>query len=155
MPQVVLRQVAAADLPILFDQQTDPEANQMAAFPSRVWPAFLEHWGRVLADDGVLKRTIVADGEVAGYVVAYRESGRCQIGYWLGRKHWGRGIATVAVSRFLGQLAERPLFAIVASHNLASRRVLEKCGFALSATPLEGPGPPSEARKELVFELQA
>ena len=77
MPQVVLRQVAAADLPILFDQQTDPEANQMAAFPSRAWPAFLEHWGRVLADDGVLKRTIVADGEVAGYVVAYRESGRC------------------------------------------------------------------------------
>jgi RimJ/RimL family protein N-acetyltransferase len=153
MPQVALRQVAASDLPIFFDQQTDPEANQMAAFPARAWPAFLEHWGRILHDDEIVKRTILADGEVAGYVVAYRESGRRQVGYWLGRTHWGRGIATGAVGQFLGQWAERPLFAIVAARNLASRRVLEKCGFSLSAANLRADDGVDPDGEELLFEL--
>jgi RimJ/RimL family protein N-acetyltransferase len=32
---------------------------------------------------------------------------------------------------FLDQVQERPLYAHVAIHNLASRRVLEKCGFQI------------------------
>ncbi len=31
---VVLRDVIASDLPIFFEQQLDPVANQMAAFPA-------------------------------------------------------------------------------------------------------------------------
>jgi RimJ/RimL family protein N-acetyltransferase len=153
MPQVELRYVASTDLPVFFDHQTDAEANQMADFPARAWPAFLDHWGRVLDDDGVVKRTILADGEIAGYVVAYRESGRRQIGYWLGRTLWGRGIATVAVGQFVGQYPERPLFAVVAAHNLASRRVLEKCGFSLSSTNLRAEDGAYPDGEELLFEL--
>ena len=154
-PHLLLRDVVEADLPILFKHQTDPEANRMAAFPPRQWPAFLDHWGRILQDRGIAKQTIVADGDVAGYVVVFEEAERRQIGYWIGRAFWGRGIATLALSRFLRALTERPLFAVVAAHNLASRRVLEKCGFALSVAHAAAPGPPAEEGEEILFELRS
>jgi len=47
---VVLRDVTEADLPILFDQQLDPEANRMAAFPARDRDAFMAHWTKIMAD---------------------------------------------------------------------------------------------------------
>ena len=50
---LLLRDVVEADLPILFEHQIDPEANRMAAFPPRQWPAFLDHWGRILQDRGI------------------------------------------------------------------------------------------------------
>ena len=152
---LLLRDVVEADLPVLFEHQIDPEANRMAAFPPRQWPAFLDHWGSILQDRGIAKQTIVAEGEVAGYVVVFEEAERRQIGYWIGRKHWGRGIATNALTQFLAEFAARPLFAVVAAHNLASRRVLEKYGFALSVAHAGAPGPPAEEVEEVLFELRS
>jgi RimJ/RimL family protein N-acetyltransferase len=54
------------------------------------------------------------------------------VGYWLGREFWGKGIATRALEEFLQEIKTRPLYAHVAKHNIGSRRVLEKCGFAVS-----------------------
>lgn len=62
-------------------------------------------------------------------------SGGAAFGYWLGRPYWGRGIATDAVGTFCeaalagGKL--RRLEARVFAPNVASSRVLEKCGFRL------------------------
>jgi RimJ/RimL family protein N-acetyltransferase len=47
------------------------------------------------------------------------------------RALWGRGIATEALSAFLRLEQTRPLHAGVATHNAASIRVLQKCGFTL------------------------
>ena len=44
----------------------------------------------------------------------------------------GRGVATEALSAFLRLEPIRPLYAGVAKHNVASIRVLQKCGFKLS-----------------------
>ncbi len=56
-----------------------------------------------------------------------------EIGYWLGRRWWGRGLATAAVSHFVPWVHETfgfvRLFAEVFETNPASMRVLEKCGF--------------------------
>ena len=41
------------------------------------------------------------------------------------------GLATRALAAFLHLVTERPLHAHVAKHNVASIRVLEKCGFSL------------------------
>src|SRR5918999_1935703 len=41
----------------------------------------------------------------------------------------GQGIATAALAAFLEELDTRPLYAHVATHNVGSIRVLEKCGF--------------------------
>jgi RimJ/RimL family protein N-acetyltransferase len=42
------------------------------------------------------------------------------------------------LSAFLKLVLQRPLYAFVAKHNVGSRRVLEKCGFALEAEETEG-----------------
>lgn len=51
--------------------------------------------------------------------------------YWLGREYWGRGFATVALHELLRMVAQRPMYARAAKDNVASIRVLEKCGFQL------------------------
>ena len=126
---IILRPVTVSDLPIIYDQQADPESSAMAAFPSRDREAFDAHWAKIMANEKVILRTIEVDGHVAGHLVSWEmEEGR-EVGYWLGMEFWGKGIATEALSQFLGVVQTRPLFAHVAKHNIGSRRVLEKCGF--------------------------
>jgi RimJ/RimL family protein N-acetyltransferase len=61
-----------------------------------------------------------------------RPSGAVELGYWIGRAHWGKGFATEA-SRALIEIARTlKLSRLEASHfldNPASGRVLEKLGF--------------------------
>ena len=64
-----------------------------------------------------------------GVWAAGRMKTREMIGYWIGRDFWGRGIATAALAAFIAQVKERPLHAFVATHNVGSIRVLEKCEF--------------------------
>ena len=127
--QVSLRDVAASDLPVFFEQQLDPDATRMAAFAARDEAAFLAHWSKILNNPSVVKKAILFDGQVAGYIVRWDQDGRLLVGYWLGKACWGKGVATRALALFLEQLPERPLYAWVARHNAASRRVLEKRGF--------------------------
>lgn len=126
---VRIRDVDDGDLEALFEHQLDPEATQMAGFPSRERDAFMAHWARIRSDPTTINQTIIVDGEVAGYIGSWEQSGKRKIGYWLGRQYWGRGIATSGLRLFLGQLNVRPLYADVVQHNIGSQRVLEKCGF--------------------------
>jgi len=129
---VLLRAVESADLPVFYEHQLDEEAAAMAVFASRDREAFTVHWEqRVLGDEAVVARTVVADGEVVGNVVSWPQDGERLVGYWIGKPFWGRGIATRALQAFLEELETRPLHARVARHNAGSIRVLEKCGFRL------------------------
>jgi RimJ/RimL family protein N-acetyltransferase len=125
----VLRDVRADDLDAFFEHQREPEANEMAIFPARDRETFYAHWKRMLANDALLKKTIVHEGEVAGNVVSWEQEGKRLIGYWIGREFWGKGVATRALQEFVGEVSERPLHAWVAATNVGSIRVLEKCGF--------------------------
>ena len=136
--EVRLREVIESDLPIFFEHQLDPEAAQMAAFPSREHEAFMAHWGKILADETSIIKTILFEEQVAGNVVSFIHDGKREVGYWLGREFWGRGIATCALSVFLEQVTLRPLYAFVAKHNLASLRVVQKCGFRILSEEGEG-----------------
>jgi RimJ/RimL family protein N-acetyltransferase len=129
---IQLRDVIESDLLIFFEQQLDPEAAQMAAFPSRGKDNFMAHWKKIIADDSVFMKTILFNGEVAGNIVCFEQLGEREVGYWLGKEYWGNGIATKALEQFLKYIETRPLYAHVAKHNIASRRVLEKCGFMIS-----------------------
>ncbi|HMJ07106.1 MAG TPA: GNAT family N-acetyltransferase [Chthoniobacterales bacterium] len=130
-PPVQLRDVEADDLPLFFEHQRDPIAVAMVAFNSRDRAAFDQHWEKLLANDSCLKKTIVADGQVAGNILSWTSDGERELGYWIDRALWGRGIGTAAVSAFLRLEQTRPLHAGVANHNAASIRVLQKCGFTL------------------------
>lgn len=128
---VLLRDVSETDLPIFFEHQLDPEATRMAAFPSRGREAFMAHWTKILTQETIIKKTISFNGHVVGNIVYFEQEGKPQVGYWLGREYWGKGIATQALSKFLGLVPTRPLYAYVAKGNIASIRVLEKCGFRI------------------------
>ena len=61
----------------------------------------------------------------------YRYSG--EIGYWLGEPFWGKGYATEALGLLNTWLLENTelqrFYARVVDANIASTRVLEKCGY--------------------------
>ena len=127
--EIILRNVIESDLPILYEQQLDPEATVMAAFPSRDHDAFMAHWKKIMGYENNLIKTILCDGQVAGYILSWEMEGEREVGYWLGKEFWGKGIATQALAEYVSIVKTRPLMAHVARHNIGSRRVLEKCGF--------------------------
>jgi RimJ/RimL family protein N-acetyltransferase len=145
----LLREVEPQDIAIFFEHQDDPVASAMAAFPSRDRAAHDVHWARILADDSVVARTIVEDGQVVGNIGSWVADGERGVGYWIGRPYWGRGYATRALAEFVAEVRERPLHARVAEHNVGSIRVLAKCGFSIVGEE-QGDGDPV---KEIVMRL--
>ena len=79
----------------------------MAAFttPDQAdWDAFERRWYRLRADESVITRAIVVDGEVTGTIGSWGHPGEREVTYWIGRSHWGKGIATGALSAFLASI---------------------------------------------------
>lgn len=133
--QIVLREVHDSDLPVFFRQMNDPESLTMAAFTPKDpadRDAFDAHWKRIRASDAV-HRTVLADGDVVGSAAVYGEPGEREVTYWIDRAYWGRGIATAALRELVTQVPERPLYARAAADNEGSLRVLQKCGFRVTA----------------------
>ena len=132
MAKITLRPVLETDLPILFQQQLEPEAIAMSAYPAKDRGEFMRHWEGILKNKNVVARAILYKEKVAGHILCWREGKYEQrIGYWIGKEFWRRGIASAAVTEVLLLVKIRPLFAEVANHNLASIKVLQKNGFAL------------------------
>jgi RimJ/RimL family protein N-acetyltransferase len=61
------------------------------------------------------------------------QSHRAEVGYWLAKPFWGRGLMTAVVQRLcrhaFAELGLVKITAHVFAHNPASARVLAKCGF--------------------------
>jgi RimJ/RimL family protein N-acetyltransferase len=153
---IMLRDIAESDLPILFEHQKDPEANRMAAFLSRDpsdRDAFLTHWRRILSDPTVLMKAILWKGHVAGTVGSFLWDGNPQVTYWIGKEFWGNKIATQALSEFLLVANNRPLYASTAKDNVASIRVLEKCGFEMRGSAKAFAKTRGVEIEEVFFEL--
>jgi len=149
-----LRDVTEDDLPIFFEHQLDPDATEMAAFLSRDKDAFMSHWAKIMADDSVILKTILFDGQVAGNIVSFVRSGEREVGYWIGKEYWGKGVATKALAAFLDHVKTRPLYAHVAKSNVGSRRVLEKCGFTIVGEEKGFPDAHGEEVEESVLKLE-
>ena len=64
-----------------------------------------------------------------------------EIGYWIGEDYWGKGIATKALGLMTDmvfrELNYQKLFAGVLSPNIASMKVMEKCGYVLEGILLK------------------
>lgn len=108
---------------------------------SRVpWPYRISDAEAFLASprDPILPSLVIAERRrtkprlVGGCSLARRPSGAVELGFWVARPHWGRGIATEACSALIAIARALGLPAVEASHfldNPASERVLEKLGF--------------------------
>jgi len=157
--EILLRDVNEADLPIFFEHQRDAAANHMAAFTVRDptdKDAFAAHWKRILSDDTVLVKTIVFEGKVVGSVAKFvdKEFGKPEITYWIGKEYWRMGLATKALSNFLGDIHVRPIYGRTAKDNVASIRVMEKCGFKISGYSSGFANARGKEIEEVILELR-
>ncbi len=93
------------------------------------------------AEGTVLRVTERGTGEAVGLLLLGEEalddgSLEARLGYLLAESAWGRGFATELVTGFVEwcrtQSAVRSIAGGVDADNVASRRVLEKCGFAVA-----------------------
>ena len=138
---ISIRAYALADAATLTEIANDEEVSRYMtqAFP---YPYTLDD-ARVWLSTASLERpidnfAIEVDGVLAGGVglrLATGEgSGVAEIGYWLGRAFWNRGLATEAVAKCVEYAFDvrrlRRLEAYVFAPNVTSARVLEKCNFS-------------------------
>jgi RimJ/RimL family protein N-acetyltransferase len=122
----------------------DPEVVRYMnhRFPSPYTRADAETWIRLnLEEPDVLNWAIDVDGDLAGGIGlipgVLEHGGNVAIGYWVGKRWWGRGIASDAVraltAHALATLRPRRLWANVMGANAASAHVLEKAGYVREA----------------------
>jgi len=136
----VLRAWQADDLEALLRHADDPQVPRGLSdrFPHPYTRADGEAFlaGRVVdLDHPVL--AIEIDGQACGSVAVRPGRGErshgAELGYWLGRQHWGRGWMTQVVATYLDwvvpALQLQRVEANVLDSNPASARVLEKNGF--------------------------
>ena len=114
----VVRNLATAPWPY---RQEDAEAF-LASPRDPVMPTFL-----------ILERRTDSEPRIVGSCgLGRRPSGAVELGYWIGRTHWGNGFATEAGRALIDIAKTLKLPRLEASHfldNPASGRVLEKLGF--------------------------
>ena len=87
-------------------------------------------------NDGPFVYPIITNdsGKNIGYIqICKLEDGAWEIGYHIAKNFTGKGYATEAVKAFLSAMAKKlnikDVYGICLAENLASVRVLEKCGF--------------------------
>jgi RimJ/RimL family protein N-acetyltransferase len=137
-PRLLLRPGFPEDAPALAAAIGDRAiARNLAVVP---WPYTLRDAEAFLASprDPVLpsllifERTGRAPELVGSCGLGRRTSGSVELGYWIARAHWGRGIASEACTALVHIARTLGLTRLEGSHfldNPASGRVLEKLGF--------------------------
>jgi [ribosomal protein S5]-alanine N-acetyltransferase len=116
-------------------------ADTTLSIPHPYEPAMAEEWIGSHAEG-------YARGELANFAVTLRKGGalvgtvglslhlqhaRAELGYWIGREHWGHGYATEAAAALLrfgfDELRLQRVYAFHLSRNPASGRVMQKIGM--------------------------
>jgi [ribosomal protein S5]-alanine N-acetyltransferase len=142
--QVHLSDFCPSDKPVLLEHLNDRdiyEGTLWIPFPytendADEWLAFVEkiaqeqgqsvHFAIRSAND-----SLIGSCGFDGFQIG--KSHRAEVGYWLAKPFWGRGIMTVVVQRACQHAFQEFGLAKITSHvfthNPASARVLEKCGF--------------------------
>jgi RimJ/RimL family protein N-acetyltransferase len=144
LSQCTIRPWVVADAPALVEHADDREVwrNLRDRFPHPYTPADAEAWLTwAVLQEPCTHWAIEVEGEAGGgigFTIGDDVHARmAEVGYWLGRRFWGRGIATealraVTAHAFAAYDIDR-VEARVFAWNGASTRVLEKAGYAREA----------------------
>ena len=93
-------------------------------------------------EDDTFAYAITLDDRVIGSIGAFRQGNihrqTAELGYYLAKEYWGRGIMTDAIRQLCGHIFETTdilrIYAEPFSYNAGSRRALEKAGFTREGT---------------------
>ena len=140
----VLRAARAADADSIARHANDRDIwlNLRDAFPHPYTRENAEGYiAHVSAQSPRTSFLISVDGEAVGSIALKPGSDvervGAELGYWLARRYWGRGIMTDAVrattTYAVDTLRLHRIFAMPFVHNGASARVLEKAGYVREA----------------------
>ncbi|MEE9432390.1 MAG: GNAT family N-acetyltransferase [Melioribacteraceae bacterium] len=154
---IILRKTTDEDLETLFLYQTDEESNQMAAFTSENpndRNAYFDKWLKIIINPKINMQTIIHDNLIVGSVLHFDMMSETNVSYWIGRKHWGNGIATMALKLFIEQVNKRPLFGRVAYDNFGSQKVLVNCGFKTIGEEYGFANAREKEIKEFLYKLE-
>lgn len=137
-----IRRVQPADLGDLLVVNGDDEVTRFLPYPSWKTAADAQFWFERMtalqAAGGTVQYVIehAALARVIGSCLLFRHepaSARAEVGYVLGRQHWGQGLMLEAMRGLVGHAFDvfglRRLEADVNPLNLASVRLLERLGF--------------------------
>ena len=140
--RLLVRLVAASDLPALFDVNSSDEVTALLPYARWQSMADAEAWLRRMEGiqaTGLALQFVVIDkssGLAIGTCLLFRYeegSARAELGYALGRSHWGRGLMQEALTALVGcafgAMALRRLEAEVDTRNAPSARLLARLGF--------------------------
>ena len=140
-PRLYIRRMIREDLPWLFQLHSNPEVMRYIRIPDQSQEetaekieAIFQHpnWSQ---GHGLYPIHFKSTGEVIGWTLlnSFPETNLPETGYRLFPAWWGMGIATettLAFVEYLHQQLHLPLIgACTHQENIASQRVLEKCGF--------------------------
>lgn len=138
---ITLRPRTVDSVKIYFEKATKPEIKRVLPQKSQTVEEALEDYEKSLLPTSTsFGLTVWADecyvGDVWCYCIDPNEEPNCMVSYCIFESQlWSRGIATEAISMFLGIIREKfhldSVGAFTFSSNIASVRVLEKNGFTL------------------------
>ena len=159
--RLILRQWKESDAEELYSLASDPMVG-----PSAGWPPHKSVEdsrsiiAEVLSEDDTFAVILKDSGKIIGSTGLFPPQtknasilpGDREVGYWIGRGHWGNGYATETVDAMVRYAFSRPETSRVwcgAFHgNARSLRVQEKCGFTYSHTETVFVQPLGEEREE-------
>ena len=140
--RVAIRRQTEADLPALLEVHADDEVTALLPYGTWTSMADAEAWSQRMAGlqaAGDALQFVVVDQAVdraIGTCLLFRHdegSARVELGYVLGRSHWGRGLMREALDALLdcafGRMDLRRIEAQVDTRNAASAALLARLGF--------------------------
>jgi [ribosomal protein S5]-alanine N-acetyltransferase len=135
--QFILSKTIEEDLKTLYQIQTNKEANYMAAFTSLESAQennYIAKYSKFLNEPTINLQTIKIGEQIIGSISKFEMNNENEITYWIDKEFWGKGITTAALALFLQSEYARPIYGRTAFDNIASQKVLEKCGFIKTGT---------------------
>lgn len=140
--RILLRRWLETDAEALYKYASDPDVGPRAGWPPHKSIDESLEVIRTFFNNGttwaiVLKETNEAIGAMGYFTQATSNipigKDDCEVGYWVGKPHWNKGICTEALRMMLDYCINIKHFDnIWCDHftgNPASGRVMEKCGF--------------------------
>ena len=140
--RILLRRWQESDAEVLFKYASDPDVGPRAGWPAhKSAEESLEIIRTYFNNDTTWAIVLKETDEAIGCIGCYNHENSnipigendCEVGYWIGKPFWNRGICTEALKLMLDYCIHIKHFEnIWADHftdNPASGKVMEKCGF--------------------------